>query len=61
MNFDLIIKVAFKIYEVTDWTTIIKIHILLNISRSKDNHAMKFGQLIEYNVKNTFLQKMGRK
>ena len=29
------------------------IHILPNISKSKDNQAMKFGQLIEYN-KNIF-------
>ena len=28
----------------------IEIHILSNISRSKDNQAMKFGQLIEYRV-----------
>ena len=34
---------------------IITIHILPNISRSKGNQAMKFGQLIEYNVKNIFL------
>ena len=30
----------------------IAIHILTNISKSKDNQAMKFGQLIEYNMKN---------
>ena len=29
---------------------IITIHILPNKSRSKDNQAIKFGQLIEYNV-----------
>ena len=29
-----------------------KIHILLNISRSKGNQTMKFGQFIEYNVRN---------
>ena len=28
-----------------------------NISRSKDNQAMKFGQLIEYNLRNIFLEK----
>ena len=32
-------------------------HILRNISRSKGNQAMKFGQLIRYNVRNNFLQK----
>ena len=30
----------------------IKIYILLNISRSKGNQAMKFGQLIEYHTEN---------
>ena len=35
---------------------IIAIHILPNISRSKDNQAMKFGQLIEYNMRNIFLE-----
>ena len=29
--------------------------ILPNISRNKDNQAMKFGQFIEYNMKNIFL------
>ena len=29
----------------------ITIHILSNISRSKDNQAMKFGQLGEYNTR----------
>ena len=33
------------------------IHILLNISRSKDNQTMKFGQLIECNMRNIFLEK----
>ena len=36
---------------------IIQIHILPNISRSKDNQTMKFGQLIEYNMRNIFLEK----
>ena len=35
----------------------IAIHILINISRSKGNQAIKLGQLIEYNMKNTFLEK----
>ena len=34
----------------------IAIHILPNISRSKGNQAMKFGQLIEYNM-NIFVEK----
>ena len=32
-------------------------HILPNISTSKDNKAMQFGQLIEYNTRNIFLEK----
>ena len=32
-------------------------HILFNISRSKGNHRMKFGQLIECNMRNIFLEK----
>ena len=31
--------------------------ILPNISRSKGNQKMKFGQLIEYNMRNIFLEK----
>ena len=33
------------------------IHILSNISRSKDNQTMKFGQLIQYNTRDIFLEK----
>ena len=33
------------------------IQILINISRSKGNQAMKFGQLIEYNLRNIFVVK----
>ena len=36
----------------------IAIHILLNISQSKGNQTMKFGQLIEYNKRNILLQKL---
>ena len=32
-------------------------HILTNISRSKGNQAMKFGWLIEYNMRNIFVEK----
>ena len=34
----------------------IAIHILSNISRSKSNRTMKFGQLIECNMRNIFLK-----
>ena len=33
------------------------IHILLNISKNKDNKTMKFSQLIEYNMRNIILEK----
>ena len=32
------------------------IHILPNISRSKGNQTMKYGQLIQYNMRNIFLK-----
>ena len=35
----------------------ITINILPDISKSKDNQTMKFGQLIEYNVRNIVLEK----
>ena len=35
----------------------IVIHILPNILKSKGNKTMKFGQLIEYNMRNNFLEK----
>ena len=35
--------------------------VLPNISQSKGNQTMKFGQLIEYNKTNIFLQKSCRK
>ena len=34
----------------------ITIQILPNISKNKDNQTMKFGQFIEYNVRNIFHQ-----
>ena len=40
---------------------IITIHILSNISKSKDNQTMKSGCLIEYNMRNTFLEKPNTK
>ena len=33
------------------------IHMLINISRSKTNQTMKFGQLLEYNMRNIFFEK----
>ena len=39
----------------------IVMHILSNILRSKDNQTMKFGQSIEYNVRNIFVEKSSTK
>ena len=39
----------------------IVIHILPNISQTKDNQTIIFGQLIESNKKNVFLQKLCQK
>ena len=35
----------------------VAIYILPNISRNKGNQTIKFGQLIEINIKNSFLEK----
>ena len=40
---------------------IISIHIFHSISRSTGNHTMKFGQLIQYNVRKIFLLKPRKK
>ena len=39
----------------------IAIHVLPNISQSKDNQPIKFSQLIEYNKRNILLQNLSRK
>ena len=36
---------------------IISIHILSNITRSKNIHGIKFGQLMQYNMWNIFIEK----
>ena len=47
-------KVNFKFYDVTAWlTTNFNTHIA-QIFRSKSNQTMKFGQLIECNIRNIF-------
>ena len=38
-------------------TGLIPVHMLTNISTSKNNQAMKLGQLIKYNMRNIFLNK----
>ena len=49
-------ELNFKIYHVIDWTANKYNTQLPNISRSKDNRAMKFGQLIEYYMRNFFFK-----
>ena len=46
-----------KINDVTTGKQTIAIHILPNISEIKGNQTMKVGQLMEYNMKNIFLEK----
>ena len=56
-----LMRILRLISKFVTWQTgrqIITIHILLNILRIKDNQAMKFGQLIEHNVRNILLQKL---
>ena len=50
-------QVNFKICDVTNLKQTIAIHVLPNISRSKSNQTMIFGQLIEYKMRNIFLEK----
>ena len=47
----LIRGINFKIYDVTNWKTI---YILTKISKSKGNQTMRFGQLVEYKMRNIF-------
>ena len=39
------------------WKQTIAIHVLPDISRSKGNQAMEFGQLVAYNMRNFFPEK----
>ena len=48
----------FKIHDVTTWLTNSWDRHIAQISRSKSNQTMKLGQLIEYNKRNVFLQKL---
>ena len=58
-KFHLIVNLFINFKFMTSQTRqqIITIHILPNISRSKDNQTMKFGQLIDYKMKMIFLEK----
>ena len=50
-------KIHFKIYDVTTWETNNWNTYLPFIWRIKGNQTMKFGQLLEYEMRNTFLEK----
>ena len=55
---DLIKKVNFEIYDVTTWLTNNQnTHIAQHFTK-KVNQTIKFGQLIEYNKRNIFIQKI---
>ena len=47
-------SVNFKIYEVTIWETN---NYNTHTAQYKGNQTMKFGQLIEYKMKNNFIKK----
>ena len=51
------IRLTYKFMTSRPGKQTIVIHVLPNILRNKDNQAMKFGQLREYNMKNIFLEK----
>ena len=50
-------RVSFKVVDVTTWETNNGNAYFPNISRSKGNQTIKFGQLIEYNMRKKFLEK----
>ena len=57
-RFDKKATLLFEIYNVTDWQQIITIYILPTVSRRKGNQTLKFGLLIEYNMRNILLEKL---
>ena len=56
-RFDQKDRLISKFMMLQSGTQIIAIHILPNITRSKDNETLKFGQLTEDNMRNIFLEK----
>ena len=45
-------------YDVATWlTNNCNTHVTQHLTRSKGNQAMEFGQLMEYNMRNIFLEK----
>ena len=52
------VKVNFKIYNIIDWTTKNSNTHIAQYLKNEVNHTMKFDQLIEYNMRHIFLQKL---
>ena len=52
------IRLISKFMTSQSWKQTVTIHILSSISRNKANQTMKFGQLLECNMKNIFLEKL---
>ena len=50
-------QVNFKFYDLAAWLTNNCNTRIAQYSRSKDNQTMKFGQLIECNMRNIFIKK----
>ena len=50
--------VKFKIYNMRDWTKNNYITHIAQYLRSKGSQAMKYDQLIEYDMTNIFLEKL---
>ena len=55
------LRLISKLMTLSTEKQIITKHRKPNISRIKGNHTMKFGQLIKYNMKKTFLQRSCKK
>ena len=51
----------FKFYDIITWLTNNYNTNIAQYSRRKDNQTMKVGQLIEYNIRNIFLEKLYKK
>ena len=51
------LRLISKFMTLQPWKQATAMHILPNISRNKCDKTMKLGQLIEYNMRNIFLEK----
>ena len=56
-RFSWVDQVNFKIFDSQPGEKTIVIHILPNISRNKGNQTIRFGQLMEYNMRDILLEK----